>query len=56
MDPNAVLTLKTQAGVKDIEDTAGKPGEEPTDVTIMRTGCPFFYGYKKENKTSVGDG
>jgi hypothetical protein len=50
MDPNAVLRLHTErAPVKDIEDTAPVEKKEQTDVTILRTGCPFFYGYKKEN-------
>ena len=56
MDPNAVLKLHSErAPVKDIEDTAPLESKEKTEVTILRTGCPFFYGYKKENNKKDGD-
>jgi len=38
LDPNAVLKLKS-GGVKDIEDT---------QLTVVSTGCPFFYGFKTD--------
>lgn len=52
MDSTAVLKLHT---IKDIEDIAAGAGvgnteekkEAKSDVTILKTGCPFFYGYKK---------
>ena len=46
MDPNATMTLRT---VRDIEDTANIPAGQENNVTILRTGCPFFYGYKKDD-------
>ena len=60
MDPNAVLKLNTgNAPARDIEDTMDldkqkKPADE--NITIHRTGCPFFYGYKKEEKSPKKDG
>ena len=52
MDPDATMTLRTVKTARDIEDTAVTPAEEEGEVTILRTGCPFFYGYKKEDPGS----